>query len=240
MMMRRRTTRKAPFLPRVFDDGVKEVKTDENLEDDERVTESDADCLVHRNRRQMLLASSTAAFAARASRINTNNIAAFAGSSEWASLNDGSAPGLASPPPSNSDPIIKKTERLGLKYELLASGSGDEEVERNDVVDVDYVMRRANGYFIYSNADCGIGCGNGDPERWAIADGFVDTVPEMVVGMKKGEVRKFLVKPEFGYASAPKILKPQPPEFGQRRQIEAHCTEPLLFEVRVVKIRKAR
>ena len=99
-------------------------------------------------------------------------------------------------------------------------------------------MRRANGYFIYSNADCGIGCGNGDPERWAIADGFVDTIPEMVVGMKKGEVRKFLVKPEFGYASAPKILKPQPPEFGQRRQIEAHCTEPLLFEVRVVKIRK--
>ena len=131
----------------------------------ERVlTESDADCFAHRNRRQMLFASSTAAaFSA------TNNIAAFAGSSEWASLNDGSAPGLASPPPSNADPIIKKTERLGLKYELLASGSGDEEVERNDVVDVDYVMRRANGYFIYSNADCGIGCGNGDPERWAIA-----------------------------------------------------------------------
>ena len=127
-----------------------------------------------------------------------------------------------------------------MKYELLASGSGDERVEINDVVEVDYVMRRANGYFIYSNADCGIGCGNGDPERWAIADGFVDTIPEMLVGMKKGEVRKFLVKPEFGYASAPKTLKPQPPEYGQRRQIEAHCTEPLLFEVRVVKIRKSR
>ena len=235
-MMRRRIKRKAPFLPRVFDGESKtEEERVENL--DERVlTESDADCFVHRNRRQMLMASSTAAASIWT---NTKNIAAFAKSSEWASLNDGSAPGLASPPPSNADPIIKKTERLGLKYELLASGSGDEEVERNDVVDVDYVMRRANGYFIYSNADCGIGCGNGDPERWAIADGFVDTIPEMVVGMKKGEVRKFLVKPEFGYASAPKILKPQPPEFGQRRQIEAHCTEPLLFEVRVVKIRKA-
>ena len=237
-MMSRRTKWKAFFLPRVFDGESKmEEERDENL-DDERVTESDADYFVHRNRRQMLLASSTAAFAARASRTNNSTNIALAGS-EWASLNDGSAPGLASPPPSNADPIIKKTERLGLKYELLASGSGEEEVERNDVVDVDYVMRRANGYFIYSNADCGIGCGNGDPERWAIADGFVDTIPEMVVGMKKGEVRKFLVKPEFGYASAPKILKPQPPEFGQRRQIEAHCTEPLLFEVRVVKIRKA-
>lgn len=222
-------------MPRAFD-GVKEVKTEENLDDERVLTESDAICFVRRNRRQMLLASSTAAASIWT---NANNIAAFAKSSEWASLNDGSAPGLASPPPSNADPNIKKTERLGLKYELLASGSGEEEVERNDVVDVDYVMRRANGYFIYSNADCGIGCGNGDSERWAIADGFVDTIPEMVVGMKKGEVRKFLVKPEFGYASAPKILKPQPPEFGQRRQIEAHCTEPLLFEVRVVKIRKA-
>ena len=131
-------------MPRTFD-GVKEVKTEENLDDERVLTESDAICFVHRNRRQMLLASSTAAASIWT---NTNNIAAFAKSSEWASLNDGSAPGLASPPPSNADPIIKKTERLGLKYELLASGSGEEEVERNDVVDVDYVMRRANGYFI--------------------------------------------------------------------------------------------
>ena len=130
-------------------------------------------------------------------------------------------------------PTVRKTERLGLKYEVLASGSGNDCVEMHDVVDVDYVMRRANGYFIYSNADCGIGCGDGDLERWAIVDGFIETIPEMLVGAKKGEVRKFLVKPEFGYTT--KNLKPQPPEFGQRRQIEAHCTEPLLFEVRVVK-----
>jgi len=212
------------------------------------LTESECDDATrNRSRRQMLLmASTTAMTTTLAAAVAFDDAAARAAtgggasSSEWASLNDGSAPGLASPPPSNTDPIIKKTERLGLKYELLASGSGDERVEINDVVEVDYVMRRANGYFIYSNADCGIGCGNGDPERWAIADGFVDTIPEMLVGMKKGEVRKFLVKPEFGYASAPKTLKPQPPEYGQRRQIEAHCTEPLLFEVRVVKIRKSR
>ena len=221
-------------------------KNDDDDDDLVVLTESECDDAMVRNRsrRQMLLMASTttmtttfaAAVAFDAARAATGG----ASSSEWASLNDGSAPGLASPPPSNTDPIIKKTERLGLKYELLASGSGDERVEINDVVEVDYVMRRANGYFIYSNADCGIGCSNGDPERWAIADGFVDTIPEMLVGMKKGEVRKFLVKPEFGYASAPKTLKPQPPEYGQRRQIEAHCTEPLLFEVRVVKIRKSR
>ena len=186
-------------------------------------------------RRMILLASTTAA-----GRMAFANGSSFgAKSSEWATLNDGIAPGLASPPPSKgADPIVRKTERLGLKYEVLASGSGNDCVEMHDVVDVDYVMRRANGYFIYSNADCGIGCGDGDPERWAIADGFIETIPEMLVGAKKGEVRKFLVKPEFGYTT--KNLKPQPPEFGQRRQIEAHCTEPLLFEVRVVKIRKQR
>ena len=185
-------------------------------------------------RRMILLASTTAA-----ERMTFANGSSFGASSEWATLNDGSAPGLASPPPSKgADPIVRKTERLGLKYEVLASGSGNDCVEMHDVVDVDYVMRRANGYFIYSNADCGIGCGDGDPERWAIADGFIETIPEMLVGAKKGEVRKFLVKPEFGYTT--KNLKPQPPEFGQRRQIEAHCTEPLLFEVRVVKIRKQR
>ena len=185
-------------------------------------------------RRMILLASTTAV-----ERVVFANGSSFWASSASATLNDGSAPGLASPPPSKgADPIVRKTERLGLKYEVLASGSGNDCVEMHDVVDVDYVMRRANGYFIYSNADCGIGCGDGDPERWAIADGFIETIPEMLVGAKKGEVRKFLVKPEFGYTT--KNLKPQPPEFGQRRQIEAHCTEPLLFEVRVVKIRKQR
>jgi len=162
---------------------------------------------------------------------------AVASTSEWDSLNDGSSPGLASREKPGG--VIKKTEVLGLKYELLATGEGDDVVNIDDVVDVDYVMRRANGYFIYSNADCGIGCGTGEPERWKIGDGsFVETIPEILVGMRKGEVRKFLVKPEFGYLRNPKTLKPQPPEYGQRRQIESHASEPILFEVRVVKIRK--
>ena len=115
-------------------------------------------------RRMILLASTTAA-----ERMTFANGSSFGASSEWATLNDGSAPGLASPPPSKgADPIVRKTERLGLKYEVLASGSGNDCVEMHDVVDVDYVMRRANGYFIYSNADCGIGCGDGDPEKVSV------------------------------------------------------------------------
>ena len=33
-------------------------------------------------------------------------------------------------------------------------------------------------------------------------------------------------------------LLPQPPDFGQRRQVSVHSKEPLVFEVRLVKIRK--
>ena len=33
-------------------------------------------------------------------------------------------------------------------------------------------------------------------------------------------------------------LLPQPPDFGQRRQVSVHSKEPLVFEVRLVKVRK--
>ena len=140
-------------------------------------------------RRMILLASTTAA-----ERMTFANGSSFGASSEWATLNDGSAPGLASPPPSKgADPIVRKTERLGLKYEVLASGSGNDCVEMHDVVDVDYVMRRANGYFIYSSADC---AGSQQrPERWALQR-VRRAIPEMLVGAK-GEV-KVLVKQSLG------------------------------------------
>ena len=116
--MRRRTKRKASFMPRVFDGESKtEEERDENL--DERVlTESDAGlfrtqesktdaagiidrgCLFcyeqHRSFRQVI----------RVGEFKRRQRA-------WFSVS----------PPSDADPIIKKTERLGLKYELLASGS---------------------------------------------------------------------------------------------------------------------
>jgi hypothetical protein len=32
-------------------------------------------------------------------------------------------------------------------------------------------------------------------------------------------------------------MEPQPPEFGQKRQVEAHANEPLVFEVKLIKTR---
>ena len=34
-------------------------------------------------------------------------------------------------------------------------------------------------------------------------------------------------------------LLPQPPDFGQRRQVIVHAREPLVFEVRLVKVKKS-
>jgi hypothetical protein len=34
-------------------------------------------------------------------------------------------------------------------------------------------------------------------------------------------------------------MEPQPPDFGQKRQVEAHSNEPLVFEVKLIKTRSA-
>ena len=109
-----------------------------------------------------------------------------------------------------------------LKYETLAKGRGEESVGDGDMVGVDFVLRRNNGYFLYSSQDCGVGCGDGEAEAWDLAEkeDFIAAIPLVLRGMKKGEVRKVVITPEFGYAKDLK-LRPQPRDFGQKRQIEA-------------------
>jgi len=148
---------------------------------------------------------------------------------------DWSSPGLASTGPPAQ--YVKTTS--GLVYELLASGAG-EPARAGDVAVFDYVMRRANGYFIYATIDCGVGCGNGDPAEYALGPqgNLIAGLDELLTGMKPGERRRALIKPELGYRANPKSLDPQPPEFGQRRQIEVHSAEPMIFEVKLVKTRR--
>ena len=91
--------------------------------------------------------------------------------------------------------------------------------------------------------------------------GLVAGLDELLTGMRPGEKRRALIPPALGYvrrvaaravraccqqASADNAhsllrrdgLMPQPPDFGQRRQVSVHSKEPLVFEVRLVKIRK--
>lgn len=56
--------------------------------------------------------------------------------------------------------------------------------------------------------------------------------------MQAGEKRRALVPPAAGYIS--KGLQPQPQGFGPQRQIASHGSEPLIFEVELVRINGTR
>ena len=121
-------------------------------------------------------------------------------------------------------------------YEQVNQGAG-EPAKAGDVAVFHWIIRRANGYFIYGSIDCGIGCGNGDPSEYRLGpDGnLIAGLDELLTGMRPGEKRRALVPPALGYVR--KGMEPQPPEFGQKRQVEAHANEPLVFEVKLIKTR---
>ena len=151
---------------------------------------------------------------------------------------DWSSPGLAS-----SGPAAKYVKTpSGLVYEDVNEGIG-EPARAGDVAVFEYVMRRANGYFIYGTVDCGIGCGNGDPFEAKLGpDGnLIAGLDELLTGMKPGAKRKALIKADLGYKDDPKLSRfaPRPPEFGQQRQIIRLSAndEPMVFEVKLVKTR---
>ena len=91
--------------------------------------------------------------------------------------------------------------------------------EDGDTVDVDFVLRRANGYFIFSNVQ-GVSFQPsdvptepflfkvGDP---AILPGFNDAVR----GLRPGGKRRALVPPEAGYKAFPGGL-PAAPTFATK------------------------
>jgi FKBP-type peptidyl-prolyl cis-trans isomerase len=155
------------------------------------------------------------------------------------SAGDWSSPGLASSGPAAQ--YVKTPS--GLVYESVNEGVG-EAAKPGELAVFEYVMRRANGYFIYGTIDCGIGCGDGTPAEYLLGSSgkLIPGLDELLTGMKPGEKKRALIKPELGYASDPKGLEPQPPEYGQRRQIEriAASNEPMIFEVKLVKTRPGR
>ena len=62
---------------------------------------------------------------------------------------------------------------------------------------------------------------------------------QAVAGMRPGGRRRFVVPPELGYSAGagPGQPGPIPPGWGERRALESHRREPLVFEVQVVKVR---
>ena len=152
---------------------------------------------------------------------------------------DWSSPGLRSA----GDAAAYVKTPSGLVYEDVNRGEG-EPAASGDIAVFEYVMRRANGYFIYGTIDCGIGCGNGDPYEAKLGPSgrLIPGLDELLTGMRPGGKRKALIKPELAYRDGPTTLLPQPPEYGQRRQIQRVSSsqqgEPLIFEVRLIKTRQ--
>ena len=142
-----------------------------------------------------------------------------AGSARAADAGDWSSPGLGVIP---DRPANYVKSPLGVTYERINEGVGDP-ARPGDVAVFHWILRRAGEYFIYGSVDCGIGCGNGDPSEYVLGpdDRLIPGLDELLTGDAAGEKRRALVPPELGYVS--KGMEPQPPEFGQKRQVEVHA-----------------
>ena len=127
---------------------------------------------------------------------------------------------------------------------------------------VDYVLRRSNGYFIYSTVE-GVSfqprsvpteplsfclvrplctaatqpqAGKADCARAQGKHEVIQGLEELVEGMQSGGKRRAIVPPEAGYVQ-PNTDQPQLPTFSAKRQVLNHYREPLLFEVQLLRVR---
>ncbi|XP_052177208.1 peptidyl-prolyl cis-trans isomerase FKBP16-1, chloroplastic isoform X2 [Diospyros lotus] len=123
----------------------------------------------------------------------------------------------------------------------IVEGEGPEARE-GSLVEVNYVCRRSNGYFVHSTVDQ-FGGENApvilplDEKRVSsviLHLGIIKGLKEVLVGMKVGGKRRALIPPSAGYVN--ENLKPIPEEFGPRRSLLSHANEPLIFEVQLLKV----
>jgi hypothetical protein len=150
---------------------------------------------------------------------------------------DWSTPGLGSTDDTGAPEFVKTAS--GALIQDLVRGTGEREACPGDVVLMDYVLRRANGYFIYSTVE-GLSFQPRDiptgPVRWKLdGDELLPGLVEAVSGMRKGGRRRVLIPPRIGYGAGDG-LEPKMPTFGTSRQLENHKSEPLIFEVELINI----
>lgn len=73
------------------------------------------------------------------------------------------------------------------------------------------------------------------PIRLQLGSGdVIEGLEAALVGMRQGGKRRILVPPEAGYVS--NVLQPQMPTFATKRQLANHSSEPLLFEVELLRV----
>ncbi|XP_031478535.1 peptidyl-prolyl cis-trans isomerase FKBP16-1, chloroplastic [Nymphaea colorata] len=131
----------------------------------------------------------------------------------------------------DTETIRPRKMTSGVKFLDMIEGMGPEAHE-GDLVKVNYVCRRSNGYFVHSTVDQFTGESN--PIILPLDDKIIKGLKEILVGMKVGGKRRAVIPPNVGYTN--ENLQPIPDEFGHRRRILSHSNEPLVFEVQLLKI----
>ncbi|KAA3467336.1 peptidyl-prolyl cis-trans isomerase FKBP16-1, chloroplastic isoform X1 [Gossypium australe] len=121
---------------------------------------------------------------------------------------------------------------LKLSSGVRIQGEGPE-ARDGDYVQVNYVCRRSNGYFVQSTVDQF--SGESSPVTLPLDENqIIKGLKDVLTGMKVGGKRRALIPPSVGYIN--ENLKPIPDEFGPRRSLLSHAKEPLIFEVQLLKI----
>ncbi|CAD5329134.1 unnamed protein product [Arabidopsis thaliana] len=143
-------------------------------------------------------------------------------------------PSLAAPVPQMKEPEVIRTLKLpsGVRFQEIIEGEG-REAHEGDLVELNYVCRRANGYFVHSTVDQF--SGESSPVKLILDENdVIEGLKEVLVGMKAGGKRRALIPPSVGYIN--ETLKPIPEEFGPRRSLLSHANEPLVFEIQLLKV----
>ncbi|KAK9072222.1 hypothetical protein SSX86_008654 [Deinandra increscens subsp. villosa] len=127
-----------------------------------------------------------------------------------------------------------RTQKLdsGVRIQDIIDGEG-KEAREGDLVEVNYVCRRSNGYFVHSTVDQF--SGESSPVVLPLNEKeIIKGLKEVIIGMKAGGKRRALIPPSVGYVN--ENLGPIPDEFGPRRSLLSHVKEPLIFEVQLLKV----
>ncbi|XP_021677304.2 peptidyl-prolyl cis-trans isomerase FKBP16-1, chloroplastic isoform X5 [Hevea brasiliensis] len=132
------------------------------------------------------------------------------------------SPVFAAPMPEVKEPQV---------FDII-EGEG-QKAQEGDLVEVNYVCRRSNGYFVHSTVDQF--SGESSPVILPLDENqIIKGLKEVLIGMKVGGKRRALIPPSVGYIN--ENLKPVPEEFGPRRSLFSHANEPLIFEVQLLKV----
>lgn len=105
----------------------------------------------------------------------------------------------------------------GVIYADMRPGTGAEVVGNGSRVNLQWVLRRSNGYFVDSSDVSG-----GVPFIFSVGDGSaIKGIDEGVMGMKTNGVRRILIPPRLAYVDGLEDGKPGPlPQgFGPRQQM---------------------